>query len=640
MGLENQDLSALLRRHRRSVGLTQEELAERAGISSRTISDVERGLRIAVYRDTAARLAEALGLADEQMGEFLAVARGRARTRRDGLWSAEAESGTAGTRLPAQVTRLIGRERELIVLVGALKDPARRLVTLTGPGGIGKTRLAVDAAVMAQADFADGLFFVSLAAGDVASVLPMIVRALGITRAREPLMDAVVERVGRKGCLLVLDTFEHVLEAAPLIADLLARCPRVKVLATSRELLHLRGEHEFPVPTLGVPPDTRLVPEQLMRYPATVLFVERARAAKPDLVIDAGAAQAIAEISRRLNGLPLAIELAAARVRHLPLLALQKHLHHRLELLTGGPRDLPRRQQTMRQTVGWSYELLASSEQSLFRCLSVFAGESTVEAARSACRSDAGLNEVFEVMSALVDKSLLLVREYPSGQTRYAMLDVVREYAAERLQELGEADNALRRHAEYFQTVAEAAEREFGTASQQTWFDRLDADHEDLRAGLRWAIEKRDADLALRLAGALWQFWRSHGDYAEGRMWLRAALALLTGNTRRARSLFRRALATFRELKDQWGMAEALEAFSALSAANGMAGRSARLAGAAEAFRDAFGARALPVDRVSIDAYLATAKRSVGHRLWREAWEVGRQLELEDAIDLALVDRA
>jgi predicted ATPase/transcriptional regulator with XRE-family HTH domain len=783
MALENDDLATLLRRHRVAAGLTQEELAEQAGISTRTISDVERGLRATIYKDTAGRLAAALGLVNEERAEFEALGRRHARAGPNGLWARPVEDRTAEAGIPAQVTRLVGRERELIVVVAALKDPNRRLVTLTGTGGIGKTRIAVEAAVMAETDFGDGVFFVSLAVTrDPSRIASVIIRALGVRRAREPLLDALAERLDLGSCLLVLDTFEHVLPAAPLIADLLGRCRGLTILVTSREPLHLRGEHEFPVPILALPsPDQPVRAEHLTWYAATVLFVDRARAVKPDLVIDDHAAELIAEICRRLDGLPLAIELAAARVRHLPLVALRDHLEHRLHVLTGGPRDLPLRQQTMRDTVAWSYDLLDPTEQSLFRHLSVFAGGWTMESARSVCMPESELGEVFAGMSALVDKSLVSLREHPSEEPRYDMLDVIREYAAEQLQDLDGTDEALSRHAEYFVEMAERAEREIGKAGQERWFDRLDTDHENFRAALRWAIEKGNADPALRLGGALWQFWRSHGDYAEGRTWLRTALAvaptassdvrakalwgaaglayhhgayadaeklsgellplarstrepvhmrnaltiqgvvamtqrrfsdaaeplrealeicrslgpswllgtshlnlgtalmhsgdidgarsnleqavttylgigdrnftarateqlgyleLQTGDEQQARAMFRAALEAYHELDDRWGLAEAIEAFSALNAANGIADRAARLAGASDRLRDAFGAKALPADRVSIDRYLAAARQSLDHNVWQAAWEEGRQMPLEQAIELALLDRA
>jgi predicted ATPase/transcriptional regulator with XRE-family HTH domain len=777
MTFEGHDLASLLRRYRASAGLTQEELAERAGISARTISDVERGLRWSIYADTADRLAAALQLHSGERAGFVALARGRRHhlldgvaSRGPGIWP------TAGT-TPLQATRLLGRERELILLLAALKDPDQRLLTLTGSGGIGKTRLAVEASILAQSEFGDGVFFVSLA-GDrnPARVAAVVVRALAIPSAREPLVDAVVEYLEDRACLLILDTFEQVLEAAAFVAELLERCRRLKVLVTSREALHLRTEHEFPVPTLAVPSGERPTREQLTWYPATALFLERTRAVKPDLVIDGDAAEVIAEICLRLNGLPLAIELAAARVRHLPLPALRRHLDRRLQVLTGGARDLPMRQRTMSDTVAWSYDLLDPAEQSLFRLLSVFAGGWTLESAGAVCMPDRRANDVLGPVSALIDKSLVVVRQTESEEPRYDSLDVIREYAAERLQELGESDAALRRHAEYFLSVAEAAERGLGRAGQEQWFLKLDTEFENHGAAVRWAIGSGEADLALRLCGALWQFWRSHGDYAEGRTWLRDALAidpsasspvrakalwgaaglayhhgdytdaerlgaellplarrtgepvhmrnaltirgvvnltqrrfseavaplqealdicralgpnwllgtshlnlgaalmhsgeidgarsnfqdavktyrdvgdrsfaararqqlgyleLQDGHDRQARSLFQAALETYRELDDPWGLAEALEGFSALSAANGIADRAARLAGAAETFREAFGARPLPTDRVTLEHHLGPVRASTPEEVWVRAWNEGRSMTLEQALSLA-----
>jgi predicted ATPase/transcriptional regulator with XRE-family HTH domain len=545
MAVLNDDLATLLRTHRASAGLTQEELAEEAGVSARTISDVERGLRSTVYRDTARRLAKALDLSETERADFEILARRRLPTQRGhaaslALGDIDARIlGGAGVmpdggrdragagRIPVPVTRLIGRERELILVVAALKDPERRLITLTGPGGIGKSRLAIEAAALTRPEFDDGVYFVSLAPErDPARVPAAIVRALGITRAPEPILDAIVERLADRGTLLVLDTFEPVLDAAPVIGHLLARCAGLKVLATSRESLRLRGEHEFPVPTLAVPASDRISPDGLSWYPGTVLFVERAKAVKPDLVIDAETATLIAEVTRRLEGLPLAIELAAARMRHLPLPALRDHLEDRLEVLTGGPRDLPLRQRTMRDTVGWSYDLLEDHERSIFRHLAVFAGGATLDAARVVGAPDTPPEDVFSRINALVDKSLVFLREARMPEPRYDLLDVIRDVAGERLVEHGESDEAVRRHTAHFLALAEQAEVEFGKAGQEIWFQRLDDEHDNLRVVLRRAVADRDADLALRIAGALWQFWRSHGDYAEGREWLRAALAI------------------------------------------------------------------------------------------------------------------
>jgi predicted ATPase/transcriptional regulator with XRE-family HTH domain len=662
MPVLNEDLATLLRTHRASAGLTQEELAEDAGVSARTISDIERGLRSAVYRDTARRLAEALGLSGNERVEFEILARGRRRTQRGEAASLAPEDtdarilgGTGGTpnggpgraaagRIPVPVTRLIGRERELILVVAALKDPERRLITLTGPGGIGKSRLAIEAAALTRPEFHDGVYFVSLAAErDAARVPAAIVRALGITRAPEPILDALVERLADRGTLLVLDTFEPVLDAAPMIGHLLARCAGLKVLATSRESLRLRGEHEFPVPTLAVPASDRVSPDGLSWYPGTVLFVERAKAVKPDLAMDPETATLIAQVTRRLEGLPLAIELAAARMRHLPLPVLRDHLEHRLEVLTGGPRDLPLRQQTMRGTVGWSYDLLEESERSIFRHLAVFTGGATLDAARVVCAPEAPPENVLPHINALVDKSLVFLREARSPEGRYDLLDVIRDVAWERLVEHGESNEAVRRHAAHFLALSEQAELELGKAGHHAWFQQLDEEHDNLRAALRRAIADRNADLALRIAGALWQFWRSHGDYAEGREWLRTALAIEPTATPavRAKALWGAAGLAYHHgdrADTAWRSAELLQLAretgdpvhlrNALTIRGVVAMNDGRFAEAVEPFREALAL----IRPLGPSWLLGTSHLNLGSALLLSADVAGARLEFEQAL--------
>lgn len=502
-------IGALLKWHRTSAGLTQEELAEKAEVSARTVSDVERGLRTRIYRDTAGRLVEALGLHEAARADFETAARGR--TVR-----------TAGPPpvLPVPPTRLIGRERELEVVVAALERPEVRLLTLTGPGGIGKTRIALEVAALAEA-----AFFVQLSSmSDPRMVIPCVASAVGVSGAKELTVEAIAERLLEARALIVLDTFEHVLDAATDVSELIASCPGVTVLATSREALRLRAEHEVAIPTLEPPSSARVA--EVERAPATALFIERARAVKPELAIDDDSAAVIAEICRRVNGLPLAIELAAARAKHLSLEELRDHLEHRLGVLTGGPRDLPRRQQTMRDTVAWSYELLDGAEQTLFVDLSVFAGGWTLDAAAAVCAGP----DVLAGLSALVDKSL--VHLSVATAPRYGMLDVIREYGME-LRTAGEADQ---RHAEYFLSLAEKAEPELGGFAQHDWMRQLVNENDNIRAAMRHALWRRDAETALRLGGAVWRFWLLHGQLSEGRRWLREALELVAGAAPRARA--------------------------------------------------------------------------------------------------------
>ena len=537
MDVEEPILGPLLRRHRTEAGLTQEELAERAEISARTVSDVERGLRHTVYRDTAQRLATALGLAGEQRTRFESVARGRRRTSLEGRLDADALP--PGAVIPGPPTQLIGRVAELEAVRSAILRPDVRLLTVTGPGGIGKTRLAVEATTRAAPDVEDGAFFVPLGAThDAGLVAAVVAHAVGARRANREPEDALIEHFRGRRALLVLDTFEHLLEAGLVISNLLSACPGVTVLVTSRAPLRLRGEREIGLGPLELAADPRLSGDAT-RSPATALFLERARAASPELRLDEGTAPIMAEICRRVEGVPLAIELAAARAKHLTLGALSDQLEHRLRVLVGGPRDLPPRQRTMRDTVAWSYELLGPSERELFRQLSIFAGGWTLEAAESVCAPDHP-SDVLAWTSALIDQSLVFLDRASVSAPRYGMLDVINEYAAERRTAGGDAPQLGRRHAEYFVALAEEAEPQLGGASQRAWFRRLDEDSANLRAALRWALGQSEVEMALRLSGALWQFWRRRGDIAEGRSWLEAALGMdgATEATARAKALW------------------------------------------------------------------------------------------------------
>jgi predicted ATPase/DNA-binding XRE family transcriptional regulator len=524
MTLDDLPLGLILRRHRASAGLTQEALAELAGISTRTVSDVERGLRHAVYRDTAERLAEALRLEGEERVRFEAIASGRRRAASTQPFAAE--TPTVG--IPLQLTTLIGRERELDLVLAAIGADEHRLLTITGPGGIGKTRLAVEAATKVSVGREGSTFFIPLAANrDPELVAAAVAHAVGVRHTNEPPAEALRDYLLHRRTLLVLDTFEHVLDAAPLVGDLLASCPGLTILVTSRAALRLRGEHEIALAPLDLPPEFR-APHvgDLSRYSAVTLFMDRARAATPDIKLDDETGPIVAEICRRVDGLPLAIELAAARVKHLSLAALRDQLEHRLRVLVGGPRDLPPRHQAMDAAISWSYDLLEPHEQQLFRQLSIFAGGWTLEAAQSVCARGDRPEDALDGTSTLVDKSLVFLTESADGNFRYTMLDVIHEYASERRGGSEQADELGLRHADYFLRLAEDAEPALGGMEQDAWFHRLDAENENLRAALRHSVDRGDAERALRLSGALWQFWRRRGDIAEGRSWLEAALAM------------------------------------------------------------------------------------------------------------------
>jgi predicted ATPase/DNA-binding XRE family transcriptional regulator len=524
--MEDTGLGSLLRRHRDAAGLTQEELAERAGISSRTISDVERGLRDGVFRDTAARIAVALGLAGDQRTRFEAVARGR--RGRPGQPAQEAWKPAAAP--PVPLTRLIGREQEIATILARLRDPQVRLLTLTGMGGIGKTRLALAASTAVGGDFGDGVCFVSLAqTRDPALVASLVAQALGVNPARDPVADLIKAHLAQRRVLVVLDTFETVLDAGPFVADLLTSCPGLTVLVTSRAALRVRGEYEFAVPPLGLAADGA----------AAALFAERALAVRGDLNLRGSAAPVVAEICRRLDGVPLAIELAAARVKHLPVIAVRDHLDHRLGVLTGGAQDLPPRQRAMRDTIAWSYDLLDVDTQTLFRRLSVFVGW-TLESARVVCAASEPAVDVLTSLSTLVDHSLVTLAQGQPTVARYAMPDVVKEYAVERCDADGETPVLADRHADHFTVMAEQAEPALRRSGQRDWHHTLDADLPNLRQAFHWSIQHQDAGRALRLAGAVWMFWLWHGGFVEGRTWLTHALSLPSGGypTARAKALW------------------------------------------------------------------------------------------------------
>ncbi len=493
--------------------------------------------------------------------------------------------------LPVQLTPLIGREREVATAARLLRRNNVRLVTFTGPGGTGKTRLALQVASELSDAFAGGVFFVSLASlNDPALVIPTIARALGIRDSMgQPVFARLVEVLQQKQALLLLDNFEQVVEAAPQVADLLTSCPQLKLLVTSREVLHVRSEHEFAVPPLALPDPSHLPKlAALARTPAVALFLQRAQAARPEFKLTSTNARAVAEICVRLDGLPLAIELAAARMKLLSPQALLARLDQPLNVLTGGARDLPARQQTLRNTIEWSYQLLTAREQRLFCWLSVFVGGCSLQAAEAVCtRSGDQAGEVLDGIASLIDKSLLQRVAQTGGESeeqedqRLLMLETIREYGLEALIASGEEQAARQAHAGYFLRLAEEAEPALKGPLLVDWLERLEREHDNLRAALQWALESGRGEVALRLGIALERFWVVRGQRNEGLAFLQKALAGSAGakvaapirakallaagrlafnqsNYDQGEILAQEGLALFRELGDKRGIALSL----------------------------------------------------------------------------------
>ena len=450
--------------------------------------------------------------------------------------------------LPVSRTGFVGREKEAAAAGELLLRPDVRLVTVTGPGGIGKTRLAVEVASMLSEKFSGGTYFVPLSPlsdpGLIAAVIAqtMGLRGTGSQSPLEILKESLRDSLGTP-MLLLLDNFEHLLPAAPTVAELLVMGPNLKILVTSRAALHLYGEHEFLVPPLGLP-DPLCVPpvEDLPRYPAVALFVQRAVAAKPDFELNRENAAAVAEICAQLDGLPLAIELAAARVKVLSPASLLARLASRLQLLTGGARDLPQRQQTLRAAMDWSYDLLNPAEQKLFRRLSVFVGGCNLEGVEAVCDTKGDLDlDLLDGMGSMVDKSLVLQVPATGGEARFSMLETIREYAREKLEVSGEEAPTKRAHAAYCLVLAEEAPAEQTGTQSAGQMGHFVAEHGNFRAALEWLTDTGDAEWGLRLGAALFRFWEAREYLTEGRTRLGKLLKLprAAAPTKfRARALF------------------------------------------------------------------------------------------------------
>ncbi|MBV9787984.1 MAG: tetratricopeptide repeat protein [Chloroflexi bacterium] len=585
-----------LRLRRRSLDLTQTELAERVSCSESTIRKIEADV-LRPSREMSQRLAQCLALPSEEHAAFLRVARAEAAV--DGLpvpsqlpaAALSSSSRSPRSNLPLSTTSFIGRTQERADLAGFVA--AQRLVTITGVGGSGKTRLALEVANDLLATFSDGVWLVELALlHDPDLVTQTIARSLGIAEvAGEPLATTLCHALHGKRVLIVLDNCEHLIDAcAELAHELLRQCSGIHLLTTSREALNLLGEQLYPIPPLVTPltgPAQSL--DDLMNVESVRLFCERTRAVQPRFALTAANAKIIAEICRKMDGLPLAIELAAVHMRRLPLNSLRERLDQPLTLLVAGPRDLPPRQQTLRTTIDWSYQLLSAQEQRLFNRLGIFVGGWTIPAAQALFDQADKAVSVDLVLAALLDKNLIHLIEDVEGTPRFVMLVTLQAYAIEQLELSGEIEAIRERHAAYYLNLIEHAEALLVGVHETPWLSRLATEHENLRAVLSWAFAGEDSariTIALRLCGVLWRFWWVRGYVHEGKCWLDLALSRLAhaqpplvakimygsgflartgGDLAAAERYFTQSLQLWKEQQDQAGIAHALNSLGVLA---------------------------------------------------------------------------
>jgi predicted ATPase/tRNA A-37 threonylcarbamoyl transferase component Bud32 len=496
--------------------------------------------------------------------------------------------------LPAASTPLIGRKKDLEQVLELVLSREARLITITGPGGIGKTHFAIELVRQLTGRFPSGVYFVSLGSVSDLSVVPAVIaQTLGIRESKgQPPHECVKQHLRESltgAMLLLIDNFEHLLGAAPLLAELLAQTTELKILVTSRAALHVQGEKEFALPPLALPDKPTLSLSSLQESPAIALFVQRAAAVKPGFTLTSDNASAVTEICSKLDGLPLAIQLAAARIKLLSPAGMRSRLASRLQLLTSGARDVPARQQTLRQTIDWSYDLLTEPEQKMFRRLSVFAAGFTLEAAEAVCdtKQDLGL-DVLDGLSSIVDKSLVRQVEQTDGESRFVMLETLCEYGLEKLSASGEEPLTRKAHAAYYLVLAEDAAAEKDAGQTKSWLDLFAREHDNFRAALDWLTSTRHTEWALRLATALFRFWEMREFFTEGRQRLEAVLQLpstaaldtarmralfaagvLASNQEDSDRLFHENLAIARRLHDQQSVAVSLNALAVRARENG-----------------------------------------------------------------------
>ncbi len=658
--VEERPFSAMLRDLRRAAGLSQEALAERAALSPQAVGALEAGRRRIPRRETVEALAGALAL-DEKRAGALATAVRRAPVAR--------LPDESHHELPPATTPLIGRENELRQLVTRLGHPTVRLLSLVGPGGVGKTCLALQVAITTSA-FRDGAAWVDLSpVRDVDLVAATIaarleVHAAGLT----PLPDLLAAHLAERRLLLVLDNLEQVLLARGLVQQLLDACPGLKVLATSRVPLGLPGEHVHAVAPLPVPAAGQQDPETIAGHAAVALFVERAREVAPRLAMTDTDTVAVAAICRRLDGLPLAIELAAALVKVLPPQAMLARLiastHTQsgaLDLLTAGAWDRPDRQQTMRDTIDWSYDLLSPEEQALFRRLAVFASGCTLPAAEAVCAAPRENLDVLEGLASLLDKNLLVQLEGADTAPRVGMLETIRDYAAERLALSGERPRIQERHAAEILAIVLEAEPELGGPRQTIWLQRIDAELDNVRAVLLRSVEGEDTATGLRLSSALLNYWTIRGHFAEGRKWVdrllahpetnasepasqararaqhvAGRLAYLQGDNPRALAMFEESLALSRLLKDSDGVLSGLNDIGGAVFRLGDYARAAALYEEAMAMRRDRGETRLVAQLLNNLATSAFAQGEFAHGIELSEESLGLLRALDDRYSIAV----